>query len=265
MSETPQLVEYRGNCHCGAFKFKVKAPELKAAIECTCSICSKNGYLLALPDRDQFTVVEGDENTTLKTYLFGKKMVAHKFCPTCGTSVMRARLPHSTVPGPEMAINIRTLEDVDFDSLVLNVLDGAILEPPYQVPEAVAAGSVAEGTTVYNGNCHCGAVTYTLLSPEKISKAASYNCSICRRPKTTTVNFKGLDSAVEYTFATKQSLHVYCKTCGVAVYTRFEGTREGEEIALNLRTMNGLDLTGLNIKKLEGKSWPPVYDAWGGK
>jgi hypothetical protein len=33
---------------------------------------------LALPDRDQFTVVEGDENTTLKTYLFGKKMIAHK-------------------------------------------------------------------------------------------------------------------------------------------------------------------------------------------
>ncbi|KAF8182130.1 Mss4-like protein [Mycena galopus ATCC 62051] len=223
MSAVSSLVEYRGNCHCGAFKFKLKVPELKQALKCTCSICSKNGYLWTYPwpERDNFTVVEGDENTTLRSYLFGNRMMAHKFCPICGTSVMEAKMPHSTVVGaPNFAINIRTLEDVDFESLQTHVFDGAALLPGQipQVPEPVDAGPMPEGTTVYNGNCHCGAVAYALSSPVKVTKATSCNCSICWRdaalwiyPETTTVNFKGLESAVEYTFATRESHHGFCK------------------------------------------------------
>ncbi len=32
---------YHGACHCGAFKFSVKLPELKKVSACGCSICSK--------------------------------------------------------------------------------------------------------------------------------------------------------------------------------------------------------------------------------
>ncbi|KAF7342110.1 GFA domain-containing protein [Mycena venus] len=169
----PPLVEYRGNCHCGAFKFKLKIPELNQAHSCNCSICFKNGYLWTFPARAQFTVVEGDEDTTLKSYLFGKQMMAHKFCPTCGTSVMEVRMPHSTQVGaPSLGINLRTLVDVDVDSLLVHFFDGAaVLKPPYEGPEPVAAGVMAEGTTAYHGNCHCGAVAYTLVSPHKISKS----------------------------------------------------------------------------------------------
>ena len=35
------LENYQGNCHCGAFKFSVKLPELKQVYACNCSICSK--------------------------------------------------------------------------------------------------------------------------------------------------------------------------------------------------------------------------------
>ncbi|KAJ6551045.1 hypothetical protein DFH09DRAFT_417963 [Mycena vulgaris] len=41
MPESAPLIEYRGNCHCGAFKFTFKATELKLAFACDCSICSK--------------------------------------------------------------------------------------------------------------------------------------------------------------------------------------------------------------------------------
>ena len=39
---TEQVLEtYQGNCHCGAFKFSVRLPELKQVFGCNCSICSK--------------------------------------------------------------------------------------------------------------------------------------------------------------------------------------------------------------------------------
>ena len=35
------LKTYHGNCHCGAFQFSVKLPELKQVYACDCSICTK--------------------------------------------------------------------------------------------------------------------------------------------------------------------------------------------------------------------------------
>ncbi|KAJ6460752.1 Mss4-like protein [Mycena vitilis] len=266
MSETPRLVQYRGQCHCGAFKFTLKVPGLKEALSCTCSICSKNGYLWTFPAPGQFEAVKGDENTTLTSYMFGKRMMAHKFCSTCGTSVMEVRLPHCTIVGaPAMALNIRALADVDFDSLKINIFNEAVaLEPPYQAPKPVDVGPVAEGSTLYHGNCHCGAIGYTLVSPEKISKARACNCSICSRdaclwvyPDTTIVTFRGLESAVGYTFATRKIHHRFCKTCGVSV---FGGVQDGKTIALNIRTMIGLDLAALEIEPFDGKSTLPAYE-----
>ncbi|KAF8176693.1 Mss4-like protein [Mycena galopus ATCC 62051] len=261
MSTTPQVVEYRGNCHCGAFKFTYKAAELKQAFTCNCSICSKNGYLWAFPAKQEdFTVVKGDENTTLTSYYFGKRTMAHKFCPTCGTSVLGR-----TVDG-RCGINIRALADVDFDSLPVLPSDGAATEPLYQVPEPVAVDNVPESATnVYHGSCQCGAVGYTLLSPDKITSAMDCNCSICSRdgalwtyPPTTAVTFKGLDSLVEYTFGLQTTYHGFCKVCGVAIRERF--IAPSTDTALNVRTMNGFDLQGLELIKEDLKSLLPLYE-----
>ncbi|KAJ7912422.1 glutathione-dependent formaldehyde-activating enzyme [Mycena leptocephala] len=258
MSESLQPIEYRGNCHCGAFKYTFKAPEIKQAFACTCSICSKNGYLWAFPSKDDFKVVKGDEDSTLKSYEFGKRTLVHKFCPTCGTSVMGR-----SVDG-RFAINIRALADVDLGSLTVATSDGAALKPHYQIPEPVATGPVPEGTTVYHGSCHCGAVGYTLLSPEKISTVNDCDCSICSRdgalwtyPETTVVTFNGLDSLAEYTFANKVVYHGFCTICGVAIRERF---LEDTDMALNVRTMNGLDLATVKVEKGDGKSMLPAYE-----
>ncbi|KAJ7755786.1 glutathione-dependent formaldehyde-activating enzyme [Mycena metata] len=262
------LIDYRGNCHCAAFKFTFKAPELKQGHACTCSFCSKNGYLWGFPAAD-FTVVKGDEETTLKTYQFGKRTMVHKFCPTCGTTVL-ARLP-SADGSPQIGINIRALRDVDIEALeVIISTKGASTEPLYQAPEPVATGTIPEGSTVYQGSCHCGAVRYALVNPEKITAAKSCNCSICSRdatvrifPETTSVIFAGVDESVaEYTFGSKKSYNGFCKICGVPIYGRFVGLSPeyDTKTALNIRTINGLDLALVEITMSDGKSYPGVYD-----
>jgi len=267
MSESP-LVEYQGNCHCGAFKFTFKTPEIKNASGCNCAICSKNGYLFASTgNENNFVVVKGDENTTLKTYEFGKRVMAHKFCPTCGTSIL-ARVKEPTEGSDHnLFINIRALADVDFWALKpATPWNGAALGEPYQQPEPVPTGPVPEGAVVYNGNCHCGAVAYTLLSPEKLKVATDCNCSICARdgvlwvyPQTSNVTFKGLDSLTQYTFGTGKTYHGFCKICGVAICELYGPKSKRTPYALNVRTMTGLDLAELELEKDDGKSFGAAY------
>ncbi|KAJ6532293.1 glutathione-dependent formaldehyde-activating enzyme [Mycena vulgaris] len=262
-TEPAQLIDYHGNCHCGAFKFTFKAPEIKQAFACNCSICSRNGYLWAFPaSKEDFVVVTGDENSTLKTYEFGKRTMAHKFCPTCGTSVM-ARMRN--LGGPSAGINIRALADVDAEALTVLISDGAATEPLYQAPEPLAPGPVPEGMTAYTGHCHCGAVVYSLLAPEKITEATWCNCSICSRdaplwiyPLAKNVTFKGLDSMAEYTFCGGTVYHGFCKICGVSMRERFTQP-EKKDTALNVRTMNGLDLASLTLSMYDGKAVLPAY------
>ncbi|KAJ7671467.1 Mss4-like protein [Mycena polygramma] len=253
-----QLVEYRGNCHCGAFKFTCKLPELKQSLYCNCSMCAKNGYLWAFPK--DFTVVKGDENTTLKGYEFANRTLSFKFCPTCGTSVL------ARGADGKFGINIRALADQDLYALSesVSVHDGASIEPQYQPPEPVAVEAVPEGASVYNGSCHCGTVGYTLVSPEKLTTMKDCNCSICSRdgalwvyPEIKDVTFKGLDSLGEYTFGNRTTFHGFCKVCGVAIRERFVGRTN---TALNVRTMNGFNLSALEVIKEDNKSMEPLYE-----
>jgi len=77
-AEIPQKT-YRGNCHCGAFVFELKSPELAKGSECNCSICSKKGYIWTRAGLDDFRVVKGDEKD-LTAYTFGSGKFAHLVC-----------------------------------------------------------------------------------------------------------------------------------------------------------------------------------------
>jgi hypothetical protein len=85
---TPELKPYNGNCHCGAFKFTAKLPELTVVNKCNCSFCFKTGYRWVFPGPDpgDFVVTKGEG--TLKEYRFGPKSMSFQFCPTCGTEVL---------------------------------------------------------------------------------------------------------------------------------------------------------------------------------
>jgi hypothetical protein len=78
----------------------------------------------------------------------------------------------------------RMLKDVDVDSLVKKDFDGATILGSKYVPPSVPGyeGVVEEGLKIYNGSCHCGAVSYTVKSkPLEEMEIISCNCSLCSR------------------------------------------------------------------------------------
>jgi hypothetical protein len=93
MSSDGNLKTYRGNCHCGAFIYEAKLPEITSYTECNCSICRKKGYAYLIPD--QLDIVKGSIDE-LASYTFNKGGFVHRFCPKCGTGVL-ASSPQRTV------------------------------------------------------------------------------------------------------------------------------------------------------------------------
>jgi len=84
----PQSASYAASCHCGAVGYAVTlTPPLaqQQPVSCTCTICSRNGYLLVYPLRSDLVLTQGAD--VLKLYSFGRKRNWHQFCGHCGSSV----------------------------------------------------------------------------------------------------------------------------------------------------------------------------------
>lgn len=112
----------------------------------------------------------------------------------------------------------------------------------------------------YAGSCHCGAVRFEVTA--EITSASACNCSICSRvgwlmTTVPTAQFKlvaGGDAQSNYQFASKSMHHLFCTTCGVHAYGRW--TSEGQEqIVVNLRCLDDLDLDALPVQRFDGKSY----------
>lgn len=88
----PTPTTYAANCHCGAIRYTVTLPDALAPLgtakinKCNCSICTKLGYLLVYPKREDVVFQDGCESK-LRDYFFGKKLRSHRFCGECGSSV----------------------------------------------------------------------------------------------------------------------------------------------------------------------------------
>ena len=106
---TAGKIWYEGSCHCGGVKYKVyHIPLEKTKVtKCNCSICTKNGYLLVHPKREEVVFLQGYE--TLKSYKFGTGKVDHKFCPSCGSSVMIDLNNSFAIWGDALGMNVRVL------------------------------------------------------------------------------------------------------------------------------------------------------------
>ncbi|KAB8073044.1 Mss4-like protein [Aspergillus leporis] len=114
---------YTGNCHCGKVKysFSLSPPiEDQDVVQCNCSICHINGYLLVYPKVEDFRPEHGEDE--VKAYRFGSEQVPHYFCGNCGTSVYA----RSTIPGLShiVALNVRTVPGVEIESLKIKKMDG---------------------------------------------------------------------------------------------------------------------------------------------
>lgn len=98
MSSEGNLKTYRGNCHCGAFVYEARLPEITSYTQCNCSICDKKGYAYLVPEGGQVDVVKGSIDE-LATYAFNTGGFVHRFCPNCGTAVLAQK-------GTKIVINV---------------------------------------------------------------------------------------------------------------------------------------------------------------
>ena len=109
----------------------------------------------------------------------------------------------------------------------------------------------------HEGGCHCGAVRYqaTLDLGEPV---IACNCSICRA-KGLLLSFvpadalelrRGEDELADYRFNTRKIAHRFCRACGVEVF----GQVEGQGAAINVRTLDGVDIAALKQQPFDGAS-----------
>ena len=110
---------HKGSCHCGRIAFEAEG-ELKNALACNCSICSRKGSLLWFIPRQDMRLLVPEEAAA--TYMFNKHVIRHRFCPDCGIHT------HGEGTDPKgnaiAAINIRCLEGIDLDSVPVTHFDG---------------------------------------------------------------------------------------------------------------------------------------------
>lgn len=113
---------YKGSCHCGRVAYEVEG-EIKGAVACNCSICSRKGSLLWFVSRAKLKLLTPEDAAS--TYTFNKHIIQHRFCPVCGIH------PYAVGVDPKgnqmAAINVRCLEDVDLAAVPVQNFDGRSL------------------------------------------------------------------------------------------------------------------------------------------
>lgn len=113
---------HKGSCHCGKIAYEVDG-EVKEAVECNCSICSRRGYLLWFVPREQVRLSTPDGD--MVHYAFNQHRIKHYFCPDCGCAPFGMGTDKT---GKTMvAVNVRCLEGVDIKALKVNFFDGKSL------------------------------------------------------------------------------------------------------------------------------------------
>lgn len=110
---------HTGSCHCGAVAFEVDM-SLDGLIECNCSHCHRKGFVLGFVSPDAFRLTAEGPQTE---YRFGSHKIGHRFCQTCGVqSFARGEGPDGH---PMVAVNVRTLTDIEPFSWTATRVDGA--------------------------------------------------------------------------------------------------------------------------------------------
>jgi len=265
---TPELVSYHANCHCGAVTYTVRIPSLTQheVSSCNCSICTRNGYLVVYPERKDVVFHTGYDH--LISYFFGSKIGAHKFCPTCGSSVLCDLAGYDF-----LAINVRLFQDIDINDLKCKDVNGKEMKPEYQAPKMPEddAPTADSELSAYPANCHCGAVTYTVRIPSLTHhEVVSCNCSICTRngyllvyPERKDVIFhSGYDHMVSYFCGRKQNGHKFCPSCGSSILIDLEKTIKRDRLAINTRMLQDINPKDFKYSYVDGKTkLKPDYEA----
>ena len=112
---------------------------------------------------------------------------------------------------------------------------------------------------LYQGSCHCGAVTFEVEAPE-VLEVEQCNCSICNKsgflhlivPLSKFRLLTGKDSITVYTFNTGVAKHTFCKTCGIKPFYTPRSNPDGIDVNTNCLDTKPISI---NITKFDGQNW----------
>ena len=115
-------------------------------------------------------------------------------------------------------------------------------------------------TQSLNGSCHCGAIAFAVDADP--ASAMQCNCSICSRlgaiwaftPKAQFKLTKGEGKQGDYQFNKHVLHHRFCPTCGIESYAEAKGPDGTDMVGINLRCVEGLDVSKLSPKQFDGRS-----------
>jgi hypothetical protein len=88
------------------------------------------------------------------------------------------------------------------------------------------------------------------------------NCSMCGRAGTLLAFVpsgeftlkSGGEALTDYQFNKHVIHHLFCSACGIKSFARGVGRDGSEQIAINVRCLDGVDLDKLNVMKYDGRS-----------
>lgn len=110
-------------------------------------------------------------------------------------------------------------------------------------------------------SCHCGEVR--LSFPGLPEEAISCNCSHCAKkgfllaffPSDQVKVETGTDKLSTYSFNKHVIRHRFCPTCGTQVFAEGKMPDGSPATAVNLRCVDGVDISVLAIKEVDGRSY----------
>ena len=111
---------HHGGCHCGAVRYSVDLDLDAPALTCNCSMCGRAGTLLTFVPAATFRLEKGESNLT--DYQFNKLVIHHLFCKTCGIKPFARGIDPKG--NDTVAVNVRTLDDIDVFTLQTKQYDG---------------------------------------------------------------------------------------------------------------------------------------------
>ncbi|GAA5315135.1 MAG: GFA family protein [Candidatus Pelagadaptatus aseana] len=112
---------------------------------------------------------------------------------------------------------------------------------------------------IYQGSCHCKAVTFEVEAPETV-EVENCNCSICKKsgflhlivPLQRFKLLTGQDALSTYTFNTGVAKHYFCNTCGIKPFYVPRSNPDGMDINVNCLDTRPKDI---RVVEFDGQNW----------
>ena len=113
----------------------------------------------------------------------------------------------------------------------------------------------------HTGACHCKKVTYS-VDLDLTQPMIECNCSYCAMkgyllafaPESAATIKTGEDALTTYRFNKQVIDHQFCSVCGIGLFGRGKDAEGNGTFAINIRTVDDVDLTAIERMPYDGKS-----------